>query len=149
MKASLGVVNGVDVANGGGLRQTELSWSDGLTEQGSSGSPSMFNDGNLRIFGMLSTGNFQFCGDTQPRLDQYSNFREFFTQIGGFLTDTTPPSAGRTTYSSTTGGDGSPTTLSGCLQATAKSKDVAGDILLSGLAILTLFGLGALRGRGA
>lgn len=141
MKASLGSVSDVNRNTGVGMRQTELRWNEGLTEQGSSGSPSLFDDGSLRIFGMLSSGTLQFCGDTQPRLDYYANFGEFFGEIGGFLTGTIPPNSGRSTYRD----DGGPTTLRGCIQDTAKSPNVAGDILLSALAILTLVGLGKLR----
>ncbi len=144
MKESIGTVNQINVSDSTGQNKTELSWSEGLTEQGSSGSPSMFNDDNFRIFGMLSTGNQQFCNSSAARLDQYSNFREFFNQMGGFLVDVTPPSAGTSTYSQNNAGA---QTLTGCLQDAANSSVNAGDLLVAGLALMTMAAWRGFRAR--
>lgn len=137
MKASLGRVNAINRDTRFGEDQTQIRWAAGLTEGGSSGSPVMFDDGLYRVFGMLSNGNFQACGSSNERLDQYSSFRNFFSAISGFVNTATPPDAGRERY-----GDGG---LFGCaLDETAKGNQ-AGNLLVAGLAVMTLLGLGALR----
>jgi hypothetical protein len=146
MKESIGTVKTLDVDTTFGQNQTTLTWSEGLTEGGSSGSPSVYNDGNFfRIFGMLSNGNFQSCSDASERVDQYSSFREFFSQVGGFLVDATPPSAGSSSYAqNNTGGE---ETLTGCLQDTAKSRTNAGDLLVAGLALMCMAAWSSFRTR--
>ena len=141
MKESIGSVNEINVDTRFGDNQTTISWVEGITEGGSSGSPVMFDDGFLRVFGMLSNGNQQFCGDSSPRLDQYSSFREFFASASGFLALATPPDSGRDTYSETGGG------LFGCVPAAQSLESAAGNILVSGLALLTLLGMGVLGRR--
>lgn len=137
MKASLGNVNDINLDTRFGQDQTRISWDEGLTEGGSSGSPVMFDDGTYRVFGMLSNGNNQACNNNNDRLDQYSSFRGFFSTVGGFLNTPTPPDAGRERYA-----DGG---LFGCaLDETAKGNQ-AGNLLVAGLAVMTLLGLGALR----
>ena len=138
MKASLGNVNNVNVDTRFGNDQTTLSWDEGLTEGGSSGSPVMFNDGLFRVFGMLSNGNVQRCGLNNPRLDQYSSFRLFFSSANGFLNQATPPDGGRSSYASTDGPDGS----GGCTLDAGELECAAGNILVSGLALLTLLFMG-------
>lgn len=138
MKASLGNVNDIDVDTQFGNDQTTISWDEGLTEGGSSGSPVMFNDGLFRVFGMLSNGNVQACGLDNPRLDQYSSFRQFFSSASGFLNQATPPDGGRSTYASTDGPDGG----GGCTLDEGELESAAGNILVSGLAILTLLVMG-------
>ena len=140
MKASLGSVNDVDVDTQFGNDQTTLSWDEGLTEGGSSGSPVMFDDGLLRVFGMLSNGNVQACGRDNLRLDQYSSFRRFFSSISGFLSQATPPDGGRDKYASTEGPDGG----GGCTLEEGEVESAAGNILVSGLAILTLLFMGSI-----
>jgi len=150
MKAAVGTVTQTGVNSSLGINQTTLSWTDGITEGGSSGSPSLFNNGDFRIFGVLSNGNVQFCRGFGERLDQYSSFRDFFGQIGGFLVDEVPPGAGRNTYSQNNtggggnggGGGGGP---SGCVLNPARSAAAAGDILVGGLALMVL---AAFRGAG-
>lgn len=137
MKASLGSVNDVDVDTQFGNDQTTLSWDDGLTEGGSSGSPVMFNDGLFRVFGMLSNGNRQACGLDNPRLDQYSSFRGLFSSTSGFLSQATPPDGGRDSYSETDGPDGG-----GCTLEEGEVESAAANILVSSLAILTLLVMG-------
>lgn len=141
MKGSFGVVTRIGVNSNLGQNQTTLSWSEGLTEGGSSGSPSMFNDGNFRIFGMLSNGNRQSCSGFGQRLDQYSSFRNFFDQIRGFLVDEAAPGSGRVVYreGSDSGGGG----LTGCVLSSEKSVEVAGDLLVAGLALMTLLAMSA------
>lgn len=145
MKESIGTVSRTGVNSSFGENQTTLSWTEGITEGGSSGSPSLFSASNFRIFGMLSNGNFQSCSSAAARLDQYSSFRDFFDQIGGFLVNATPPSAGRSAYTTAGTGGGTPTTVRGCLMEGAARRNVAGDLLVSGLALLTLLGLAKFR----
>lgn len=147
MKESIGTVSRTGVNSSFGQNQTTLSWTEGITEGGSSGSPSLFSATNFRIFGMLSNGNFQSCSSAAARLDQYSSFRDFFGVVGGFLVDATPPNAGRSSYTtaSTGGGGSDPTTVRGCIMDAAASRNVAGDLLVSGLALLTLLGLARFR----
>ncbi len=145
MKESIGTVTRTGVNSSFGENQTTLSWTEGITEGGSSGSPSLFSATNFRIFGMLSNGNFQSCSSAAARLDQYSSFRDFFDQIGGFLVDATPPSAGRSAYTTAGTGGGTPTTVRGCIMEGAARRNVAGDLLVSGLALLTLLGLAKFR----
>jgi lysyl endopeptidase len=151
MKQSIGTVTRTGVDTSFGQGQTTLNWSEGITEGGSSGSPSMFDDGNFRIFGMLSNGNFQSCGSTAERVDQYSSFRAFFDQIGGFLVDATPPTGGTPSIApggaTGGGGNGGGDTLTGCLMGTAKPSVAPGDLLVAGLALLTMATWGSLRAR--
>lgn len=145
MKESIGRVNEINLDTRFGDLQVTLSWDEGLTEGGSSGSPVMFDDASFRVFGMLSNGNFQACGISNARLDQYSSFREFFALAGGFLTLATPPDDGSDFYER----NGSPRGAgsSGCVFEAQSIEKSSGNILVSGLALLTLAGMGAL-GRG-
>ncbi len=141
MKESIGTVSRIEVDTNFGQNQTTMSWSEGITEGGSSGAPSMFNNGQFRIFGMLSNGNFQSCRGAGERLDQYSSFRDFFVQIGGFLVDTTPPGTGRTAYVTPNtggGGGGGGGVIRGCVVGPAKTQAAVGDLLVAGLALMTL-----------
>lgn len=142
MKESIGRVNEINLDTRFGDLQTTLSWDEGLTEGGSSGSPVMFDDSNFRVFGMLSNGNFQACGISNARLDQYSSFREFFALAGGFLNLATPPDDGSDFYER----NGSPRGAgsSGCDFEAQSVEKASGNILVSGLALLTLLGMGAL-----
>ncbi len=142
MKESIGRVNEINLDTRFGDLQTTLSWDEGLTEGGSSGSPVMFDDANFRVFGMLSNGNFQACGISNARLDQYSSFREFFALAGGFLTLATPPDDGSDFYER----NGSPRGAgsSGCVFEAQSIEKSSGNILVSGLALLTLAAMGAL-----
>lgn len=142
MKESIGGVNNVDVDTRFGQNQTTISWDEGITEGGSSGSPVMFDDTTFHVFGMLSNGNFQACNNANARLDQYSSFRDFFADAGGFLTQATPPDAGRTKYSDGGGG------LFGCVKSEEETlQKASGNVLVSGLAVLTLLGMGAIGRR--
>lgn len=142
MKESIGSVNNVGVDTRFGQNQTTISWDEGITEGGSSGSPVMFNDTTFHVFGMLSNGNFQACNNANARLDQYSSFREFFAEAGGFLTQATPPDGGRDTYSDGGGG------LFGCVKNQEETlQQASGNLLVSGLAVLTLLGMGAIGRR--
>lgn len=141
LKESIGGVNNINVDTRFGQNQTTISWDEGITEGGSSGSPVMFDDTKFHVFGMLSNGNFQACNNANARLDQYSSFRDFFAEAGGFLTLATPPDAGRSKYSESRG-------LFGCAKGQEETlQQSAGNILVSGLAILTLLGMGAFERR--
>lgn len=86
MKQNIGTVDAIDVDTSLGQNQNTISWSEGITEGGSSGSPALYDDGTFRVFGVLSNGNLQFCDSTNPRLDQYASFRDFFPAIRPYLT---------------------------------------------------------------
>lgn len=141
MKASLGGVNEINVDTRFGDNQTTISWDEGLTEGGSSGSPVMFDDGLFRVFGMLSNGNFQACNSSNARLDQYSSFREFFPLVDEFVAVSTPTFVGSDAYSGTAGPGGG----DGCTVSEDAVENASGNVLVSGLAILTLLGMGVLR----
>jgi hypothetical protein len=86
MKQNIGTIDAIDVDTSLGQNQNTISWSEGITEGGSSGSPALYDDGTFRVFGVLSNGNLQFCDSTNPRLDQYASFRDFFPAIRPYLT---------------------------------------------------------------
>ena len=141
MKQSIGGVNNINIDTRFGQNQTTISWDEGITEGGSSGSPVMFDDTKFHVFGMLSNGNFQACNNANARLDQYSSFRDFFAEAGAFLNQATPPDAGRAKYSESRG-------LFGCVKGQGDTvQKAAGNILVSGLAVLTLLGMGAIGRR--
>jgi len=66
-------------------KQIEVLWSDGVTEQGSSGSALLIKDNNYRIAGVLSNGNTHRCDDTSNNFDNFGPFHAFFPQIGCYL----------------------------------------------------------------
>lgn len=85
MKACFGTVTEVDVSTFLGQNQTEAHWDEGITEQGSSGSPLMFSALNYRVFGMLSNGPVHDCANPPQNRDNFSSFRAFFPQIQCYL----------------------------------------------------------------
>lgn len=99
LRISKGIVTTVDtIGSELGLpweHETRVLWSEGGTETGSSGSVLMFRDGagGYRITGMLSGGTVHTCGpDRSNNYDYYSSFRDFYTQIEGYLIGA-PPAA--------------------------------------------------------
>ena len=115
-----------------------MEWNEGLTEGGSSGSPSMFADGDYRIFGMLSTGNRQVCNSSAARIDQYSSFRDFFNLIGIYLVDQMPPNTGTDAIGRVVGGDG--TSGLNCAPGTQRAFALTGnEVLLVGVIVGLLF----------
>jgi len=81
LKACFGRVTKLDVSTFLGKNQTEVHWDEGITEQGSSGSPLMFSNLNYRVFGMLSNGPTHDCANPSQNRDNYSSFRSFFPRI--------------------------------------------------------------------
>lgn len=61
--------------------QIEALWSEGVTEQGSSGSPLLNRDLNYRVIGSLSNGPAHSCTNTSGNYDHYSSFSLFFEQV--------------------------------------------------------------------
>lgn len=61
--------------------QVEVLWSEGVTEQGSSGSPLLNRDLNYRVIGSLSNGPAHSCTNTSGNYDHYSSFSLFFEQV--------------------------------------------------------------------
>ncbi|OQC07570.1 MAG: Lysyl endopeptidase precursor [Candidatus Hydrogenedentes bacterium ADurb.Bin101] len=66
-------------------QQVEVLWTEGVTEQGSSGSPLLYRELNYRILGTLSNGPSHSCTDTSGNFDNYSSFSLFFPQIQCYL----------------------------------------------------------------
>ncbi len=90
MRISYGDVEAVSVdVNVGFDRyqdQIGVSWRDGITEFGSSGSP-ILESSSLSVLGMLSNGAVHVCPENPNRnTDNYGAFRRFFPQIESFLT---------------------------------------------------------------
>lgn len=65
--------------------QIEVLWSDGVTEQGSSGSPLLNRDERYRIIGSLSNGPSHSCTNPENNYDHYSSFSLFFPQVKCYL----------------------------------------------------------------
>lgn len=65
--------------------QIEVLWSEGVTEQGSSGSPLLHRRENLRVIGTLSNGPTHSCTNPGNNYDNYSSFSYFFPQIQCYL----------------------------------------------------------------
>lgn len=85
LKAAFGTVTEVDVDTFLGDDQTEVHWDEGITEQGSSGSPLMFDNIGFRVLGMLSNGPVHDCANPPQNRDNFSAFRRFFPQIQCYL----------------------------------------------------------------
>lgn len=85
LKACFGAVTEVDVDTSLGDDQTEVHWDEGITEQGSSGSPLMFHNIGFRVLGMLSNGPVHDCANPPQNRDNFSAFRRFFPQIQCYL----------------------------------------------------------------
>lgn len=79
-------------------KQTKVQWGYGITENGSSGAPLVFDDGAYRVLGMLSNGNVHNCSTPENNIDNFASFRDFYGQIACYLMD------GRTCSSSGTSG---------------------------------------------
>lgn len=65
--------------------QIEVLWSEGVTEQGSSGSPLLNRDEQYRIIGSLSNGPSHSCTNRENNYDHYSSFSLFFPQVKCYL----------------------------------------------------------------
>ena len=65
--------------------QIEVLWSEGVTEQGSSGSPLLNRDERYRIIGSLSNGPSHSCTNRENNYDHYSSFSLFFPQVKCYL----------------------------------------------------------------
>ena len=87
LKASFGRVTNVGVNTGLGDNQTRVNWREGITEQGSSGSPLLLRDQGFQIIGMLSNGNTHNCATPDNNIDNYASFRDFFPAIRCYLVD--------------------------------------------------------------
>ncbi|MBI5093715.1 MAG: hypothetical protein HZB26_14885 [Candidatus Hydrogenedentes bacterium] len=73
-------------------KQTRVVWDEGVTEAGSSGSCLLFDDGSYALTGMLSNGATHTCGaDRSGNIDDFTSFRDFYSEISGFLSGTNPP----------------------------------------------------------
>ncbi len=67
--------------------QIGMSWFDGVTEGGSSGSPLITDGADLQVVGVLSNGTFHVCPeDAAVNTDNYGSFPAFFPQIEQLLT---------------------------------------------------------------
>lgn len=66
-------------------KQIEVLWSDGVTEQGSSGSALLVRSNNFRLAGVLSNGTTHSCTDSSNNFDNFGPFHAFFPQVGCHL----------------------------------------------------------------
>lgn len=101
MRISYGNVIGVNLTSLGlgYTGQTEVRWSVGVTEAGSSGSALLLAQRGYRISGTLSNGPSHSCGlDRSGNTDRFSAFRFFFTNTsaGQYLAGANPPTGGGT-----------------------------------------------------
>lgn len=99
MRISYGSVIGVNLTTLGlgYTGQTEVRWSVGVTEAGSSGSALLLAQRGYRISGTLSNGPSHSCGlDRSGNTDRFSAFRFFFhhSAAGQYLAGTNPPTGG-------------------------------------------------------
>lgn len=62
-------------------RQIEVHWQEGVTEQGSSGSPLLHRGEKYRIIGMLSNGPLHSCTNSSGNNDNFGSFATFFPEI--------------------------------------------------------------------
>lgn len=75
-----------------GRNQTEVVWSEGYTESGSSGSPALLPDRAYRVFGALSNGNLDpGCGSATGNVDRYGAIALFFPRAAPYLYSENPP----------------------------------------------------------
>jgi hypothetical protein len=92
MRVSRGDVRGTGRTLGGRNHLTEVLWSEGVTEQGSSGACLLLR-GNARIVGALSQGAQHTCGwDRSGNLDWFGSFRDFYPKVQPYVDSATPAS---------------------------------------------------------
>ena len=66
--------------------QIEVLWSQGVTENGSSGSGLFTAGSGPYLIGCLSNGPSHSCVDTSNNYDNFGSLQEFFPQISAYLT---------------------------------------------------------------
>lgn len=68
-----------------GIRQTQLRYDTGITQQGSSGSGALYVSQNYRLFGMLSNGPVHNCDNPAGNLDHFASFQDFYPEVQPWL----------------------------------------------------------------
>lgn len=89
MRVSKGTVRETDQTQNGREHQTVVLWSQGVTENGSSGSALLFAD-TLRVAGMLSQGPVHSCQDPSGNFDWFASLRHFYPCIQQYIDTPTP-----------------------------------------------------------
>lgn len=89
-RISKGEVKAINQAEGTRDHQIKVHWSEGVTENGSSGSCLLYT-GTLRVAGMLSQGPTHTCGaDRSGNVDWFSSFEYFYDETAKYLDTETP-----------------------------------------------------------
>ena len=91
MRLSRGTVRETDQTMNGREHQTVVLWSQGVTENGSSGSALLFAD-TLRLAGMLSQGPVHSCEDPSGNFDWFASLSHFYPCIQKYIDTPTPSS---------------------------------------------------------
>jgi hypothetical protein len=87
-----GVIDATGLDSVLGRNQTEVTWQQGFTESGSSGSPALLPDRGYRVFGALSNGNLDpGCGSETGNIDRYGTMALFFPRAAPYLYSAQPP----------------------------------------------------------
>jgi len=89
MRVSKGTVRETNQTQNGREHQTVVLWSQGVTENGSSGSALLFAD-TLRVAGMLSQGPVHSCEDPSGNFDWFASLRHFYPCIQQYIDTPTP-----------------------------------------------------------
>jgi len=89
MRVSKGTVRETDQTMNGRQHQTVVLWSQGVTENGSSGSALLFAD-TFRLAGMLSQGPAHSCEDTSGNFDWFASLNHFYPCIQKYIDTPTP-----------------------------------------------------------
>ncbi len=76
------------------FNQIDVLWSQGVTENGSSGSGLFLDNGTFQIIGALSNGPQHSCFDTSNNHDFYGSLKNFYPQAQSWLSGTTPGTPG-------------------------------------------------------
>jgi len=89
MRISYGNLTLLDQSSGGFQHQNRVSWYDGVTEGGSSGSPLILNNGTYPVVGTLSNGSVHVCPeDPKVNYDYFSSFKDFYPEVKSYLSGT-------------------------------------------------------------
>jgi len=89
MRISKGAVTEIEQRHNGREHQVIVLWSEGVTENGSSGSALLFAD-TLRIAGMLSQGPVHSCTEPSGNFDWFASFHYFYPEIRQYIDSATP-----------------------------------------------------------
>ncbi|GMV99985.1 MAG: hypothetical protein AMXMBFR84_11240 [Candidatus Hydrogenedentota bacterium] len=91
MRITYGTVRGTNEFSDCFVQQIHVNYTNGTTEQGSSGSPVLLPGKDYRIVGVTSNGPDMSCTVTTYNDDWLGSVPDFALQASGFLSGTTPP----------------------------------------------------------